>query len=245
MSTRLESVVIDAAEPDRLARFWSEALHWPIVFEEDDEVAVEAPGATRWGEGGPPVLEFVRVDDPKVTKNRVHFELASESVEQQSAQVERLVELGARRVDIGQGDVPWVVLADPDGNEFCVLTPREEFHGLTIAAVVVDCIDHERLAPFWSAATGWPIITADDDYTILRDPAGKGTRLELVATGEPKTVKNRVHVDVAPFAGDDQSADVERLIAAGGQPADVGQQDVTWVVLADPEGNEMCVLSPR
>ena len=62
---------------------------------------------------------------------------------------------------------------------------------------------------------------------------------------EPKTVKNRVHLDVAPFAGDDQAAEVAALLAAGAAPADVGQGQVPWTVLADPEGSEFCVVSPR
>jgi hypothetical protein len=69
--------------------------------------------------------------------------------------------------------------------------------------------------------------------------------VEFLRVGDPKRVKNRLHLDVAPFAGDDQAAEVARLRALGATPADVGQGEVTWVVLADPEGNEFCVLSPR
>ena len=90
----------------------------------------------------------------------------------------------------------------------------------------MDAADPAGLEPFWAAA-GAP-------------------DLELVPVPDPKLAKNRVHLDVAPFAGDDQQAEVDRLVALGARPADVGQgPDVTWVVLADPEGNEFCVLSPR
>jgi uncharacterized protein (DUF58 family) len=80
----------------------------------------------------------------------------------------------------------------------------------------------------------------------LRHPSGKPPALDMVAVTDPKQVKNRVHLDVAPNAGDDQEAQVNRLIRLGARVVDVGQgDDATWVVLADPEDNEFCVLSPR
>jgi hypothetical protein len=98
--------------------FWSEALHWPLVWDQDQETAIQSPrGGTKIAWGGPPVA-------PKVGKNRLHFDLAPPKEGDQQAEVERLVSLGATRVDIGQGEVSWVVMADPGGNEFCVLTPR-------------------------------------------------------------------------------------------------------------------------
>ncbi|MFS8584196.1 MAG: VOC family protein, partial [Acidimicrobiia bacterium] len=76
-------------------------------------------------------------------------------------------------------------------------------------------------------------------------PAGRGPRLELLRSADPEVGRNRVHVDVAPFAGDDHAAEVDRLRALGATDVDVGQGDVPWVVLADPQGNELCVLTPR
>jgi predicted enzyme related to lactoylglutathione lyase len=119
MPTRLVWVVVDAADPTALARWWAEALGWAITAEEPDEVAVEPPEPD--GLGVP--LVFVAVADPKVGKNRVHLDLRSATVDDQAAQVARLTGLGAYPADIGQGDVPWVVLADPEGNELCVLSP--------------------------------------------------------------------------------------------------------------------------
>ncbi len=107
---------MDSADPVVLARFWSALLDKPITGEGVDEVDVAFSDGQE--------LVFVAVSDPKVVKNRVHLDLASASTEDQAAIVARAVELGAKPVDIGQGDVPWVVLADPEGNEFCVLTPR-------------------------------------------------------------------------------------------------------------------------
>ncbi|HEX7146032.1 MAG TPA: VOC family protein, partial [Actinomycetota bacterium] len=120
MSTRLVNLVADAANPAASARWWAAALGWEITLEQPDEVAVEPPEP---GLGIP--LVFVPVPDPKTTPNRVHLDLASPSAAAQTALVARLLDLGATRADIGQGQVPWAVLADPEGNELCVLEPRD------------------------------------------------------------------------------------------------------------------------
>jgi predicted enzyme related to lactoylglutathione lyase len=242
MPTRLQQVVVDAADPAALARWWAEALGWAITLEEPDEVEVEPPEPDDLGLP----LVFVPVADPKVGKNRVHLDLRSVTADDQAAQVARLTGLGARPADIGQGDVPWVVLADPEGNEFCVLDPRDQY-AVTgpVAAIVVDAADPAPLARFWSEAAGWPVAASGDRFASLRSASGTGPFVEFLQVGDPKRVKNRLHLDVAPFAGDDQAAEVARLRALGATPADVGQAEVTWVVLADPEGNEFCVLSPR
>ena len=96
--------------------FWSEALGWPLVWDQDQETAIRSPrGGPKITWGGPPLM-------PKTGKNRLHFDLAPPVDGDQQAEVDRLVSLGATRIDIGQGEVSWVVMADPDGNEFCVLT---------------------------------------------------------------------------------------------------------------------------
>lgn len=246
MPTRLDSVVFDAVDPVRLARFWADALGWHVVFSEPDEVVVEPEGHVRWGEGGTPHLVFVPGREPKTGKNRVHVDLASGSLQAQAETATRLVDLGARAVDIGQGDVPWTVLADPEGNELCVLDPREAYRDTgPVAAVVIDCADPARLVPFWSAASGWPVAGGGADHASLRHPSAAGTHLELLAAPGAKTMKSRVHLDVAPEPEDDHGAAVRQLEAVGGRRIDIGQGDVTWVVLADAEGNELCVLTPR
>jgi Glyoxalase-like domain len=247
MPTRLHSVVFDSADPAALARFWATATGWPITYEADDEVVVEPPedDAGEPTEPGLPLV-FVLVDDPKVAKNRVHIDLNSQSDEEFSAVLDRVRAAGAAPVDIGQGDVTWEVLADPEGNEFCVLRPRENYADAgAIAAVIVDTPDPGALAPFWAAATGCAAHTYDDGDVGFAPPGGRGPHLELLLVDDPKVAKNRVHLDVAPFTADDQAAEVDRLRALGATEADVGQGEQTWVVLADPHGNELCVLSPR
>ena len=109
------SIVIDCADIKRQSAFWSEALGYPVVFEADDEIVVAET------EDAEPGLVFVPVPEGKAVKNRLHIDL---NPDDQAAEVARLEALGAKRVDIGQGDVRWVVMSDPEGNEFCVLTHR-------------------------------------------------------------------------------------------------------------------------
>jgi len=115
MGSRWYAVVVDATDPARLARWWAEVLDYRITYEAPDEVSIE-------GEAPGPSLVFVPAPDMKSNKNRLHIEL---NPEDQAAEVERLVNMGARHVDVTQGEkATWVVLADPEGNEFCVLRAR-------------------------------------------------------------------------------------------------------------------------
>lgn len=241
MSTRLCNVVIDAADPAALSRFWTELLSWPVSFQNADEIDLRAPSAEGWEFD----LVFIPASDPKTTKNRVHLDLASASPDHQMAQVTHALSLGATRVDIGQRNVPWIVLGDPEGNEFCVLDPRPEYAATgALAAIVVDAVDPLRLAEFWSAASGWPVMETTEYTASLRSPGAHGPWLEFIRTKEPHTVKNRVHLDVRPYADDDQLAEVTRMLELGARKIDIGQGSVPWEIMADPEGNEFCVLTP-
>ncbi|HYO31965.1 MAG TPA: VOC family protein [Nocardioidaceae bacterium] len=120
----IQAIDVDCHEPAALATFWQHALGWRVTYESDDEWVLEPPAGSAQ-DGVAPDLLFLRVPDEKAVKNRLHLDLRPED---QDAEVKRLVELGARHVDIGQGEHSWVVLADPEGNEFCVLralTPEE------------------------------------------------------------------------------------------------------------------------
>ena len=120
MSLHIQCVTVDAHDVRALASFWAEALGWRITVDEPHEVAIEPPEGTTSSIPFPDLL-FLRVPDHKSVKNRWHLDLTPDD---QEAEVRRLEGLGARRTDIGQGDVTWVVMADPEGNEFCVLRPR-------------------------------------------------------------------------------------------------------------------------
>jgi hypothetical protein len=115
MSLEWEQTNVDAADPETLGRWWQQALGWVVVNDAPDEFEIR-PAPDRL-----PGLLFVRVPEVKTVKNRLHLDFRPDD---QELQVDRLLGLGATRVDVGQGEQPWVVLADPEGNEFCVLGPR-------------------------------------------------------------------------------------------------------------------------
>lgn len=241
MSTRLTTLCLDANDPLRLARFWAGALHWDIHDESSEEIGLIPTDGTRF------LLLFLPVAEPKSGKNRIHLDLVSESPEHQAEMVDRLLSLGAQHVDVGQPeDADHVVLADPEGNELCVVL-RGAFLATTglLGAVVFEPA-HPAVGYFWSQATGWPIVFDQDGDTAIRSPDGRGP---FVTFGPPvtatKTGKNRLHLDIAPPADGDQEEEVDRLIALGARRIDIGQGDVSWVVLTDPEDNELCVLTPR
>ncbi len=108
--------------------------------------------------------------------------------------------------------------------------------------VVVDAQDAVALGRWWLGALGWIVVNDDPEEFEIRPASDQIPGLIFTPVGEAKQTKNRLHLDFRP---DDQAAEVERLIALGARRVDVGQPDASWVVLADPEGNEFCVLSSR
>jgi hypothetical protein len=126
MTSKFTELAIDCADPSLLARFWCSVLGYEVQDEEDGYVAIGSPlvpeGRDRPGPV-PPTLAFARVPEGKTIKNRLHIDV-NPTDREQDEEVRRLLDLGARHVDLGQGDVSWVVLADPEGNEFCVLASR-------------------------------------------------------------------------------------------------------------------------
>jgi Glyoxalase-like domain len=129
MGSRLTEIVVDCHDPAALAAFWAAVLDYHVVRIEDGQVEIapwkrEPPDLAERVRQAPsvPTLVFVKVPEGKTVKNRLHLDIRPVGSPHE-AEVERLLGLGARRADVGQGDVPWVVLADPEGNEFCVLGP--------------------------------------------------------------------------------------------------------------------------
>ncbi|TDD38329.1 VOC family protein [Actinomadura sp. KC06] len=242
MALRLIQVNIKARDDSALGRFWADALGWD-VSSEGPGVTNLAPAGATWPDPAAFYIDFVAVPDPETVKYRVHLDLATASAAHQAELVARLKDLGATPADVGQGDVPWTVLADPEGNVFCVLEPREIYRDTgPIAAVVVDCADPRAMARFWDEALDWTLHEASDDHATLRSADGAGPFLELQRAPDVRGWWNRVHVDLLPHPVDGKEAEVARLRALGAVDVDLGQGDVPWTVLADPEGNEFCVL---
>ncbi|MFE5487394.1 VOC family protein [Streptomyces sp. NPDC056527] len=115
MTLEWEQVIVHSVDPAALGQWWADALGWVVVHSSDDEFEIR-PAPDRL-----PGLDFVRVAETEKAKSRLHLDFRPDD---QDAEVARLVAHGARHADIGQGEQSWVVLADPEGNEFCVLAPR-------------------------------------------------------------------------------------------------------------------------
>ncbi|GHJ54057.1 hypothetical protein Nm8I071_33640 [Nonomuraea sp. TT08I-71] len=240
MTCQLFAISFDATQPLRLARFWSGVLGREVVDDPHDGVALlpDDDAAFR--------IRFLPTGTEKVGQNRAHFDLTSTSLEDQRQTVARALDLGARHVDVGQRpDEDHVVLADPDGNEFCVIEPGNNFLAGCGFIGALACDGTQKVGYFWSEALGWPLVWDQDQETAIQSPLG-GTKITWGGPPlMPRTGKQRLHFDLVPPAGGDQQAEVDRLLTLGATRIDIGQGHVDWVVMADPDGNEFCVLPPR
>ena len=120
---------------------------------------------------------------------------------------------------------------------------------LRLVQIAMDARDDSAVGRFWAEALGWGVDSEAPGVTNVEPvgldyPGPTAVCIDVVAVPEPKTVKNRVHLDLRPYPGDDQAAEVARLRALGATDIDVGQGEVPWTCLADPEGNEFDVLTP-
>jgi catechol 2,3-dioxygenase-like lactoylglutathione lyase family enzyme len=244
MGTRLVQITMKARDDAALGAFWAEALGW--------QISSEGPGVTNlepedfvYPDPVAVCLDLVASPEPKTVKNRVHVDLATTSKAHQAELVARLMSLGATPADVGQGDVPWQVLADPEGNEFCVLDWHDPIRDTgPIASVVVDCADPAAMARFWGEAMDWTVLKVTEHHAVLRSAEGVGPYLQFLRTPDVKSGWNRVHLDIRPYPGDEPEAEAAGLRALGATVIDLSPSDVPWRVLADPEGNEFCLLAP-
>ena len=240
MTAQLHAVSIDAHDPHGLARFWAGLLGRQVIVDPPHGAALP-PSDDRGFR-----VRFLPTDEPKVGPNRIHFDLTSTSLEDQQQKVATAIALGGRHIDIGQTpEDQHVVLADPEGNEFCVIEPDNGFLADTDLIGAVNCDGSQAVGYFWSEALGWPLVWDQDEETAIQAPYG-GSKISWGGPPvAPKTGKNRWHLDIAPPVEGDQRAEVDRLVSLGARRIDIGQGDVGWVVMADPDGNEFCVLTPR
>ena len=235
----LENLVFDAAQPQVLGHFWEQALGTQNLTDEPDVVE------TRLTVDGGPALDlcFQQVADPLLPSPRLHLDL--HCGDDQAATVQRLLDLGATHLDIGQGDVPWVVLADPEGHPFCVLEDREAYRDTgPIAAVPILGDDPARDLGFWAGLTGWLEVPGATPSS-LRHPSGRGPVLEFLPTSQAKTGKNQLHLDLRLEPGDDPAALVEQVEGEGATRLHHDWGDLPWTPMRDPSGNEFCFLPSR
>jgi predicted enzyme related to lactoylglutathione lyase len=240
MTSHLHALCFDANDPVRLAPFWAGVLSREMVDAPDGGLALLPNDDTGFR------IEFFATQEPKAGPNQIHLHLTSTSLEDQQSTVARALGLGGQHIDVGQlPEEGHVVLADPEGNEFCVIEPGSSFLADTGFLGELACDGSQEVGYFWSEALGWPLVWDQDQETAIQSPRG-GTKIAWGGPPvNPKTGKNRLHFDLAPPVGGDQQAEVDRLVSLGATRIDIGQGEVSWVVMADPGGNEFCVLTPR
>jgi predicted enzyme related to lactoylglutathione lyase len=237
MTLKLASLTWDSQDPARLAAFWTDALDWRIAQLGSERLTVTPTDPTDF------TFTFAASSEEKVGANRIHLDLSSHSIDDQHETAARLISIGASEVNIGQEpDAPHIVLADPDGNEFCVLEPGNKFVTYSSRVGSLTCDGTRAVGCFWSQALGSPLVWDHNQETAIRLPDGAR---QFVTWGGPpvawKRGKNRLHLDLAPPPGGAQEAAVESLLSLGASLIDTGQRDVDWTVMADPDGNEFCV----
>ncbi|RNM12517.1 VOC family protein [Nocardioides pocheonensis] len=232
----LENVVFDAREPQRLGRFWEEALGCEPLTDEPEGYE------TRLTVGDGPVLDlcFQRVPDPATAAHRLRLELGDGGGE-----ADRLLGLGARRRDAGAEPESAELLDDPEGNPFGRGDDAAYDGTGPLVALALDSADPERDAEFWAWLTGWT-VTGRGATATLRHPSLRGPVLELRRQSAPKSAaKNRIHLDVRLEAGEDADT-VEAAIAEHGGAREHHPEwgELPWRSYTDPSGNDFCVLPP-
>ncbi|MFJ6071001.1 VOC family protein [Streptomyces sp. NPDC093065] len=236
MSSRLSAICFHTALPAGLARFWSGVLGWESATgPEGGDIEVLPPGGAGYR------MRFLPDVVPKTGRNRAHFDLTSTSPEDQRRTVARALQLGGGHIDVGQlPEEGHVVLADPDGNEFCVIPAGNAFLAGTGAVGALACDGTREVGHFWSEALRWPLVWDQDQETAIQSPSG-GTKITWGGPPvAPKSGTNRIRLELALGAEADFEAETERLLALGATHA-AGAQAHGRAFLLDPDGNEFTV----
>ena len=231
MTSRLHALCLDAHDPALLAAFWGSLLGRDVV--QDGRGALLAGSETQVG------LRFTPSTSDKVGPNDVHLHLTSDTDDGQQQTVAAALSLGARHLDVGQlPEEGHIVLADPEGNELCVIEAGNGFLAGTGFLGELACDGGRQVGVFWAQALGWPLVWDQDDETAVQSPHG-GTKVAWGGLSDsPKRGRNRQRFDLALTDGD-LAAEVERLVALGATRLG-GDDDV--VELADPGGNEFSLV---
>jgi hypothetical protein len=215
-----QALCIDATDASRLGAFWASALRLDQTLREDGVVALTGRHAM-WVDPVP---------EPRTVKQRMHMDVNTGSVEE-------LVALGATVLD---GDsFPWTLMADPEGGEFCAFV-REGDITEPLYEVVVDTADvpghPQRIATWWADVLGAQVMDEEDGAAAVEAiPGAPFECVVFVRVPEPKTTKNRLHIDVT-------TPDLGLLVDAGAVVLRPQGDDIGWTVLADPDGNEFCAF---
>ncbi|MEN9647095.1 MAG: hypothetical protein RL238_3764 [Actinomycetota bacterium] len=235
MAVQLLSLAHDALDPAALSEFWSGALRWVPL----DGHTIGPPAGDRTSF----VLQFRPTDLAKTGQNRIHFDLNAGSVAEQSASVDALLARGAAHIDIGQSpEETHVVLADPEGNELCVIGPTN-FLATCPRLGAVNCDGTHELGVFWSRALGWPLVWDHEEETAVQAPSGDGPKITWSGTPlMPGWGVERIHFHVAPADDTSAAVAIDELLALGATRAGHGGCDGA-VALVDVDGNRFCLVT--
>ncbi len=240
MTCDLFALCFEAKDPLRLARFWGGVLGWEMTDDRRDDGAALLPSDDTGFR-----IRFPASQDEKASQNRMHFDLTSTSLQDQQQTVARSLGLGARHIDIGQSpDEGHVVLADPEGNEFCIIEPGNNFLAGCGRLGSITCDGTREVGYFWSAALGWSLVWDQDEETAIQSPTGDGPKITW--SGPPLLAKSRrarIHFHVAPAAGTSDEEAVADLLRRGATRLDHGgNRRAGAVALADVDGNQLCLV---
>ncbi|MEV6288650.1 VOC family protein [Kribbella sp. NPDC051770] len=235
MTTWVRALCFDANDPELLARFWGGVLQLEVA---DDASGGKMLPAQDTETGF--TLRFLPVPNEKWGPNQSHFDLTSATAEDQQATVDRALALGGKHIDVGQTpDEGHVVLADPEGNEFCVIEAGNNFLANTAAIGALSSDGTQAVGYFWSKALDWPLVWDQDEETAIQSPHG-GSKISW--GGPPvaeKLGRNRLHLELAT---DNVRAEADRLVTLG---ATVTGELADGVELTDPDGNEFRLVTAR
>ena len=223
------AVVVESRDPLRLGDFWARMVERRLTVD-------STAGRCAMDIGRNTDVRFVPAVQSHSGANRQHIDLASDSPEHHAALIGRALDLGAQHADIGQGNVPWQVMADPEGNDFCILDPRGEYRrSASLAAVVTHAEDPLTVGRFWSALVGAALIRTHPEYTSVRYGGTADPALEFVRHPNPPEGRGRLHLQLLTRDGFVPSTvvpDALRPCPVCGEPS---------AALTDPEHTHLCV----
>ncbi len=218
-----KDLCLDATDATLIGGFWSRVLDLELHLQDggDAYLTGPTPAHTVW---------VNQVPEPRTVKHRMHLDVSAGSVEE-------VVALGATVLDADS--FTWTLMADPEGGEFCVFV-REGELTQRLFEIVVDTGDSpedaRRMATWWAGLLGARAVDSDRGYSYVDQiPGAPYDSLDFIPVPEPKTVKNRIHLDVT-------TEDLDALVAAGATVLRPQDDQIAWTVLADPDGNEFCAF---
>lgn len=233
MTSRQLVIAFDAHDPAPLARFWADVLDRIVV--QDARGALVPGGETQLS------LRFVPGPTPKTGPNLVHLHLTSTDLAELEHTVATALRLGGSHLDVGQRpEEGHVVLADPEGNEFCVIPPGNAFLAGCGFLGEIACDGGREAGLFWSEALEWPLVWDQDEETAIQSPRG-GTKVAWGGPTEaPNLRRSRQRFDLVTMNAD-QSAEMARLVALGARLLEVSPNGVAS--MADPGDTEFRLVA--